>query len=168
MKFRNPVSAAIPALHRSAESCTGVFPGLVLLLLMLACGNHWAQQSQDFGHYRVHYNVINSDLIPAQVAQGYGIKRSSSRALVNITVMDLAAGEPGEAIAAGVATEAVNLTGQRRVVEMREISEPDGGLYYIGELPIHNLDNYNFLVTVTVAGEAKPFELEFRQEFYTE
>jgi hypothetical protein len=35
-------------------------------------------------------------------------------------------------------------------------------------MPIHNLDNYNFKVMVTVAGESKPFELEFRQEFYTE
>jgi len=51
---------------------------------------------------------------------------------------------------------------------MREISEPDGGLYYIGELPIHNMENYNFRITVSVEGEAKPFELEFRQQFYTE
>ncbi len=164
MKFRNLVTAANPM----ANLAPTLAPVLISVLLMLVSGNLVAQQSQDFGHYRVHYNVINSDLIPAQVAQGYGIKRSSSRALVNITVIDLSAGEPGEAIEAEVVTQAVNLTGQRRDVGMREISEPDGGLYYIGELPIHNRDNYNFKVKVTVANEAKPFELEFRQEFYTE
>lgn len=164
MKFRNLVTAAIPALRPRSV------PAIILIsaLLVLMSGNLAAQQAQDFGHYRVHYNAINSDLIPAQVAQGYGIKRSSSRALVNITVINLSAGEPGVAIKAEVATEAVNITGQRRDVAMREIVEPDGGLYYIGELPIHNRDNYNFKVKVTVAGEAKPFELQFRQEFYTE
>jgi hypothetical protein len=141
---------------------------LLALLLLAVSGNLVAQQSQEFGHYSIHYNAINSNLIPAQVAQGYGIKRSTSRALVNITVMDMSAGEPGEAVKAEVVTQAINLTGQRRDIEMREISEPDGGLYYIGELPIHNMENYNFKVSVTVAGEAKPFDLEFRQEFYTQ
>lgn len=141
---------------------------LAAAILMAFAGNLAAQQSQDFGHYSVHYNAINSNLIPAQVAQGYGIKRSASRALVNITVLDMSDGESGQAVSAKVVTQAVNLTGQRRDIDMREISEPDGGLYYIGELPIHNMENYNFKVTVTVAGEAKPFELEFRQDFYTQ
>ncbi len=140
----------------------------IAVFLMAATGNLAAQQAQNFGHYAVHYNAINSNLIPAQVAQGYGIRRSASRALVNITVMDMSAGESGQAVTAKVVAQAVNLTGQRRDIDMREISEPDGGLYYIGEMPIHNMENYNFKVSVTVAGEAKPFELEFRQQFYTE
>jgi hypothetical protein len=140
----------------------------IAVFLMALSGSLAAQQSQDFGHYTIHYNAINSNLLPAQVAQGYGIKRSASRALVNITVMDMSIGEVGEAISAKVVTSATNLTGQRRDIEMREISDPEGGLYYIGELPIHNMENYNFKVRVTVAGEAKPFDLEFRQQFYTE
>jgi hypothetical protein len=141
---------------------------LITLLLLLLSGHVAAQQSEQFGHYSVHYNAINSNLIPAQVAQGYGIKRSASRAILNITVMDSSAGEPGEAIPAQVTAQAVNLTGQRRDIKMREITEPEGGLYYIGELPIHNLENYNFKVSVQVEGEKAPFELSFRQQFYTE
>ena len=141
---------------------------LTATVLFLISGSLAAQQSQTFGQYEIHYNVINSNQIPAQVAQGYGIQRSSSRALVNITVMDMADGGQGEPIKAVVNTHAVNLTGQRRDVSMREISEPDGGIYYIGELPIHNMENYTFKVTVSVEGQAKPFELAFRQQFYTE
>lgn len=136
--------------------------------LMVACGSLAAQQAQDFGRYVVHYNVINSNLIPAQVAQGYGIKRSASRALVNITVMDTSAGEPGQAVQAQITTQAINLSGQRRDVDMREISDPEGGLYYIGELPIHNMENYNFKVNIKLADEPKAFELEFRQQLYTQ
>lgn len=141
---------------------------LTATILFTLSGSLAAQQSQTFGQYEVHYNVINTNLIPAQVAQGYGIQRSSSRALVNITVMDMTGGGQGEPINAVVETHAVNLTGQRRDVDMREISEPDGAIYYIGELPIHNMENYNFKVTVSVEGQAKPFELQFRQQFYTE
>jgi len=137
-------------------------------VLMIACGSLSAQQSKDFGQYAVHYNVINSNLIPAQVAQGYGITRSASRALVNITVMDTSAGEPGEAVQAQITTQAINLSGQRRDVDMREISDPEGGLYYIGELPIHNMEIYNFKVNIKLADEPKAFELEFRQQLYTQ
>lgn len=141
---------------------------LVATLLTIACGPLAAQQAKEFGQYAVHYNVINSNLIPAQVAQGYGIKRSGSRALVNITVMDMSDGGPGQPVQAQISTEAINLSGQRREVAMREISDPEGGLYYIGEMPIHNMENYNFKVKIKLADEAKPFELEFRQQLYTQ
>ncbi len=141
---------------------------LAAIVLIIACGPLVAQQSQDFGQYAVHYNVINSDLIPAQVAQGYGIKRSGSRALVNITVMDMSAGGSGQPVQAQITTQAINLSGQRRDVAMREISDPEGGLYYIGELPIHNMESYNFKVNIKLATEPKAFELEFRQQLYTQ
>lgn len=141
---------------------------LVAVGLMFQIGLCQAQQSETFGKYSIHYNVINANLIPAQVAQGYGIQRSSSRALVNITVVDNEQGEAGTPLHAGVSTSTINLTGQRRDVEMREVVDPDGAIYYIGELPVHNLETYNFTVQVQVAGEPKPFELKFRQQFYTE
>ena len=145
-----------------------------LFSALLACGLFLqipaglAQQSEKFGKYEVHYNVINANLIPAQVAQGYGIQRSSSRALINITVMDTSHGEYGMAVPATVTTSTINLTGQRRNVEMRGVKEADGAIYYIGELPIANLETYNFTVNIKPEGETKPLELQFRQQFYTE
>jgi hypothetical protein len=127
-----------------------------------------AQQSEIFGNFEVHYNVINSHLLPAQVAQGYGIKRSSSRVLLNITVIDKTRGDSGTPVQALVTSSTINLTGQRRSMEMREILEPDGAIYYIGELPIANMETYNFTVQVQPQGEYKPFELSFRRQFYTE
>lgn len=127
-----------------------------------------AQQSETFGKYAVHYNAINTNLLPAQVAQGYGIQRSSSRVLVNITVLDTSQDENGTPLSASVTTNSINLTGQRRDIEMREIKESEGAIYYIGELPIANMETYNFTVNVKVEGEPKPFELKFRQQFYTE
>jgi len=127
-----------------------------------------AQQSQDFGDYVVHYNAFNTNLLPPQIAQSYGIVRSSSRALLNITVLGKVMDLPGAPVAAAVTASATNLTGQRRDIEMREIKDTEGAIYYIGEYPVHNLEIYNFEVSVKIQGEAEPLMVRFKQQFYTE
>lgn len=131
----------------------------------------FAQQSREFNDYVIHYNALRTDLLPPQVAQGYGIQRSSNRALLNISVMKKS--EDGDGVevpvAADIVVHAANLTGQRRDVELREISEADGeAIYYIGELPVHNLETYQFKLEVTPKGESEELLVEFRQQFYTE
>ena len=51
---------------------------------------------------------------------------------------------------------------------MREIKEPGGAVYYVGQFPVHNLETYLFEVMVAVDGEAEPLAVRFRQQFYTE
>jgi hypothetical protein len=140
---------------------------LALCLLALPFSSH-AQQSQDFGHYVVHYNAINTNLIPPQVAQGYGIKRSSSRALLNITLLGKVMENPGSPMTAAVTASATNLTGQRRDIAMREIKDAEGAIYYIGELPIHNMETYNFIIELKPDGDEEPLVVKFRQQFFTE
>ena len=57
------------------------------LLTTLASAGAIAQQAQNFGEYSVHYNALNSSLITPEVAKAYGIRRSNSRALINISVL---------------------------------------------------------------------------------
>lgn len=130
----------------------------------------FAQQSREFNEYVIHYNALRTDLLPPQVAQGYGIRRSSSRALLNITVMKKAEGDGlGEtAVPAQLDVNATNLTGQRRELAMREIRDSEGAIYYVGELPVHNLETSQFKVKVVPEGETEPLLVEFRQQFYTE
>jgi hypothetical protein len=127
-----------------------------------------AQQSQDFGEYVVHYNALNTNLIPPQVAQGYGIKRSSSRALLNVAVLKKVMDTPGTPVAAAVTATGTNLTGQRRDIEIRKIEDPEGAVYFIGEFPVHNLETYQFSISVAVEGEEEPLIVKFKQQFYTE
>lgn len=127
-----------------------------------------AQQSQDFGEYVVHYNALNTNLIPPQVAQSYNIKRSSSRALLNITVLKKVMDTPGTPVKAAVTASGTNLTGQRRDIEIRQITDVEGAIYYIGELPVHNMETYNFTLQLAVAGEEDPMVVKFKQQFYTE
>jgi hypothetical protein len=141
---------------------------LLLLGILSYPPDSTAQQSQDFGEYVVHYNALNANLIPPQVAQGYGIQRSSNRALLNVTVLRKVMDTPGTPVDAEVTASGKNLTGQNREIEIREIRDPEGAIYYIGEFPVHNMETYNFTVEVAVEGEAEPLLVKFRQQFYTE
>ena len=141
---------------------------LTLFGMLIYSVSTFAQQSQDFGDYVVHYNALNTNLIPPQVAQGYGIKRSSSRALLNVTVLRKVMNTPGTPVKAQVTAAGTNLTGQRRDIEIREISDQDEAVYYIGEFPVHNMESYQFTIEVTVDGESDPLMVKFRQQFYTE
>jgi hypothetical protein len=141
---------------------------LLLLGALVFAADGAAQQSQDFGDYVVHYNALNTNLIPPQVAQAYGIARSANRALLNVTVLKKVMDTPGSPTSATVTASGTNLTGQRREIELREVKEPGGAIYYVGEFPVHNLETYLFDVLVGVEGEARPLEVRFKQQFFTE
>jgi hypothetical protein len=145
----------------------------LLKSLLLICALSYAlvseaQQSQDFGEYVVHYNALNTNLLPPQVAQGYGIQRSSSRALLNVTVLKKVMGSPGTPVSATVTATGTNLTGQTRDIEIRKIDDSEGAIYYLGQFPVHNLETYRFDIQVRIEGEPDPLVVKFKQQFYTE
>jgi hypothetical protein len=156
-----------PLLQR-ADSMKYILSIIFIVGVFTIPGKAEAQQAQDFGDYVVHYNALNTNFIPPQVAQGYGIKRSSSRALLNLTVLKKVLDNPGTPVSAQVTASGTNLTGQRREIETRELRESEGAIYYIGEFPIHNLETYNFNIELKVEGEDTPLVVKFRQQFYTE
>lgn len=127
-----------------------------------------AQQSQDFGNYVVHYNALTTNFLPPEVAKSYDIQRSPSRALLNVTVLEKVMDTPGSPVPADVTVSAINLTGQLREIEMREIHEPPGAIYHLGIFPVHNRETYRFTVRVKVEGEKEPLLVKFQQQFFTE
>ena len=140
---------------------------LALLAVMLSATAN-AQQAQRFEDYTVHYNALNSSLISPDVAKVYDIRRSDSRALINISVLKNTENQFPMAVKAKVTASGRNLTGQTRKIEMREINERDNAIYYIGELSVSNMETFDFTVLVTPEGQNKPFNVKFRQQFYTE
>lgn len=123
----------------------------------------FAQQAHEFGEFTVHYNALNTSQLAPQVARTYGIQRSSTRALLNITVL-----HRGEPVNAAVVAGAKNLTGQRRDIDMRKVEEGGEAIYYIGEFRVNNLETLDFNVSVNPEGSDETFEVKFRQQFYTE
>lgn len=144
-----------------------LFKTLILLAAMTST-SAIAQQAQEFDDYIVHYNALNSSLITPEVAKAYGIRRSDSRALINISVLKNAEDKTATAVKAKVTASGRNLTGQTRNVDMREIDDGDGAIYYIGELSVRNMETFDFTVVVLVEDQNSPFNVKFRQQFYTE
>lgn len=137
---------------------------LTLLLGWLIAAPAVAQQSVAVGDFEVHYSSINTNRLTPEIASAYGIQRSGTQAMLNITILERASGDPVEAEIQATAT---NLTGQRRDVSLRQI-EDQGAIYYIGQFRIHNEETLNFRVEVLPDGhEGAPLELTFRQQFYT-
>ena len=141
---------------------------MMTLLALLPDIPAQAQQAHEFGDYKVYYNALNSSLIAPAVAKAYGIRRSDSRGLINISVMHKADKQTETAIMATVTVSARNLTGQTRNIKLREVNDGDGAIYYIGELSVRNMETFDFTVQGTPRGEKQPFSLNFRQQFYTE
>lgn len=139
--------------------------GLLAALLPFSAN---AQQAQHFNDYTIHYNALNSSLISPEVAKTYGIRRSDSRALINISVLKNIENQNPVAVKAAVTANGRNLTGQTRAIEMREIAEGGDAIYYIGELSVRNMETFDFTVEVTPEGQSKTFNVKFRQQFYTE
>jgi len=146
--------------------------GLLFLLITFGATVS-AEQSQDFGKYVVHFNALNTSFIPPDVASGYNIQRSKSRALLNIVLLRKVMDNPGTPRRAKVKARASNLAGQLREINMRQISEDDkdgtlSAVYYIGEFRISNQETFNFDIEVTPEGEDSPLLVKFRKQFYTE
>jgi hypothetical protein len=127
-----------------------------------------AQQAQQFDDYTVHYTALNSSLIAPEVAKVYSIQRSGSRALLNVSVLKNTGGELPVAVHAVVTATGRNLTGQIRSIDMREIMEGGEAIYYIGEMTVRNMETFDFTIEVTPEGMITPFEVKFRQQFFTE
>jgi len=140
----------------------------LLFLSLVPALQAQAQQSQSFDGYTVHYNAINTSQLSPQVAQTYGLQRSSSRALLNIAVLKEQGGQEPVAARAVVTAGARNLNGQLKEIDMREINEANEAIYYIGEFRVNNMEMFDFTVQVTPEGSTVPLEVKFRQQFYTE
>lgn len=139
-----------------------------LLALLAATAPAMAQQSQSFDGYTIHYNALSTSQLTPQVAQAYGIQRSSSRALLNITVLRDDGDGQSTPAHARVEASARNLTGQLREIEMRELTDTEGAIYYIGVFRVNNMEMFDFKVSVVPEGAQAPLEVTFRQQFYTE
>lgn len=134
-------------------------------LCVLACAA-WpalAEQYVQSNGYTVHYMAIQtSDLTPA-VARAYGLKRSSGTALVMINTQQGALS--GAAVSAVVAGEARNLTGVRKPLAFREVTDGDA-IYALATAPVANLETLKFDLQVQPENSGASIPVQFSRKFY--
>ena len=127
-----------------------------------------AERYYSSGGYTVHYAALRTDFLTQDVARAYGVVRSTNRAFVNISVHEGTVEDGGPAVKAKVSATATNLNGQLRNLQLREIAEGGGGVYYIAEMPISNEEIIDYRVEVLPSGESSPMSFDFQQQFFTE
>lgn len=139
---------------------------LVVLAGLIGPALSWAQQAEDLGTHWVHYSIINTSQLAPEVAKAIGVQRSASRALLNLAV--LRKGENGldQPVRAQIRVHMVNLAGQRRELELREVIEQDA-VYYLASFRIHNEERATFRVSVLPQDlSGAPREFTFQHQFF--
>ena len=125
-----------------------------------------AEQSVTFDDFRVHFNALTTDILQPGVARAYGITRSKSRVLLNVSVLKKVMGTTGEPVSAKVTARATNLNNQLKSIEMRKAGDR-GGIYYLGEVSVDNGEILHFHIEVTPEGSDETRVIEFQQQFFT-
>lgn len=139
---------------------------LLTALTLLLGGPALAENSTHTGGYTIHHNALTTDSLPVQVATAYGIQRSNSRALLNVSVIRDEPGTTGTAVRADIRAVARNLYGQIRPISLREIVE-DKAVYYIADFPVAHREMLTFEFEVLPEGGRYPLRAQMRHEFYT-
>ncbi len=148
-----------------------MFHKLSLMLGIVALTMTWplqaaAEQSVAFDDYTVHFNALTTDILQPGVARAYGVTRSKSRVLLNVSVLKKVMGTTGEPVSATVTARATNLNNQLKSIDMRKAGDK-GGIYYLGEVSVDNGEILHFHIEVTPEGSDEVRVIEFQQQFFT-
>ena len=74
--------------------------------------------------------------------------------------------ESGTPVTGSIFASAVNLTGQFRELQLREIREQTA-VYYIAEFPVANEETLIFTIDVTPMNEPSRFSVRYMKQFFT-
>lgn len=140
---------------------------LVCATLLLGSTLVRAETFQSFGDYDIHYNAFTSDFLSPQVAQTYKVQRSKNRGVLVISVLKKVMGTPGQGVSGIIRVTAHNLSGQLRSLDVRKISEGNA-IYYLSTFSVNNEETLDFNIQVTPEGGDAPYEVKFRQQFFTD
>jgi hypothetical protein len=137
---------------------------LLLVSALLVAGTAAAEEF-DAGAFVVHYSAIGTEQLTPEVAAAYGIARSPTRALLNVSVVRKVARTTGTPIPASVQVTALDQSGRYQPVTMRRVDEPPS-IYYLGEFTVADGATLRFELSVLVEGEKAPVRLRLQQQFF--
>ena len=123
------------------------------------------ESSKDFGDYVVYFNALSTDQLTPDIAREYGIVRSKSRAMLNVSIHRKLPSGLTEAVTGTVSASATNLNAQLETMTLREIRE-DTAVYYVGELGVMNGEVLIYTINATPAGSTDSFTVRFKKQFF--
>ncbi|ODS24568.1 hypothetical protein AB835_03020 [Candidatus Endobugula sertula] len=122
-----------------------LLPFCICLLFYYSPINAQENISYDLGEYTVYYNVFNSSLIPAEVAQAYHLTRAKDRVYLNVAVVKKSGGYGfAPAKLEGVYRNLIQQQFPLKFIEIKESTST----YYLAPIHFNNEDILHLDITV--------------------
>jgi len=134
----------------------------LLMLAALLSFPSVAEQKQQLGNWDVHYMLMPTTLLDADVAQQYQLSRSRNFQLLNISVLNSKDQQAQQVELSGTAT---NLAGQRQQLTFKPIKE-GAALYYLAGVEARSEQKISIELTIRQGNETQI--LKFTQDVYPE
>ncbi len=138
----------------------------VAMVTLAPISNTLAQATAEGGAYTLHVNAISTLELSADVARASAITRSASRGLLNIAIRRMRDDGSDVAARATVTADAINLSGQRQILSLREVREGDA-IYYLAEPRISEAEELTFDITARPEGDASILKARFKKTFFS-
>ncbi len=135
-----------------------------VIALICAVSSAYAQQSEMFGPYELHYSVVNTTFIEPKVASAYGITRGEKRAILNLSVrehLSIGGDEARPMLLKGRTWDLI----QNQFLEFKEIRE-GSAIYYIAEFKFINEEWRFFEVDFRPEGAEQTYTFKFKHQLY--
>jgi len=142
---------------------------VVALLGLLMPLSAFGANYQNLGNYQIHYNAFSSTFLSQDMAKLYQIRRSKNRGVLTVSVLEQDP-ESGklQSVEADVDAHAVNLTGQLKQLNIREVRDREA-IYHIAEFRFSHKESLDFEIEVSPEEwDNEPAVIRFRQQFYSD
>lgn len=135
---------------------------VVLLAAAMSCFTVQAEQKQQLGNWDVHYMLMPTTMLDAEVARNYQLSRSRNYQLLNISVLNHSDQQAQEVELTGTST---NLAGQRQPLTFKPVKE-GAALYYLAGVEARSEQKLTIELTIRQGNEMQV--LKFSQDVYPE
>lgn len=135
---------------------------IVLLASLILVSTVSAEQKKTLGDWEVHYIAFPSTFLTPEVARTNGITRSTTQAVVNISVLD---SRSKEALDVDVSGSARNLLGTNKALDFKTVKEGKA-IYHLATISFDDKEMLRFTIDLQQGNVTQV--LTFQQKMYEE
>ncbi|MBK8970827.1 MAG: DUF4426 domain-containing protein [Hahellaceae bacterium] len=150
---------------KRSHSLRRALSALLLLVSTLALAPAQAEQKVDYGDYEIHYIAVPTTLLEPEIAKAYGLERSKSTGMLNVSVLKKQPDGSTRAVGAFVRGKLTNDVQQERELEFTRVAEGEA-IYSIAPFWYSQGQPYTFQLEVQADPEKGAFPVRFSQTLY--
>jgi hypothetical protein len=144
----------------SAKNVATLMVSFVMLFTFSASVQ--AEQKKTLGDWEVHYIAFPSTFLTAEVAKANNITRSTTQAVINISVLD---SQSKEALDIDISGNARNLLGTNKVLDFTTVKEGKA-IYHLASVSFDDKEVLRFNIDLKDGNVSQ--NLKFQQKMYEE